>query len=358
MKVGDIVKRLEHTAPPWMAEDGDSIGLQVGDLNQDVTSICVAVDPSLSVIGKTAERGAQMLVTHHPLIRTPLKALTVGDPVVERALEIVRRNIALYVMHTNYDTVLGGVSDILAEKLGLVDITPLSQKRSDTLYKIVVFVPEEAVDGVRDAMSQAGAGRIGQYSYCSFRTKGVGSFRAEDGARPYVGSVGEIEQVDEWRLEMVCNRSVLNDVLVAMREKHPYEEVAYDVYELSNPPVRFGLGRVGVLPTETSLGEYAKFVERELCVRYLRVFGDPERLIKKVAVCGGGGGSLYQDAVRAGADVYVTADWRYHDIQNALSMGLAIIDAGHFETEKPGVVALAEKLAREFGPDVAVEYVE
>ncbi|MGQ9456050.1 MAG: Nif3-like dinuclear metal center hexameric protein [Armatimonadota bacterium] len=358
MKIGDIIERLERIAPTWMGEDGDSVGLQVGDINQDVTSICVAVDPSLSVIDKTATQGAQMLVTHHPLIRTPLKVLAVGDPVADRVLEVVRRNIALYVIHTNYDTVSGGISDILAEKLGLVNIGPLSQKRSDTLYKIVVFVPEEAVCDVRDAMSQAGAGRIGQYSCCSFRTKGIGSFRAEVGAKPYVGSIGEIEQVNEWRLEMVCTRSVLNDVLVAMYEKHPYEEVAYDVYELSNPPARFGLGRVGILPTETSLGKYAEFVGRELCVRHLRVFGDSERLIMRVAVCGGSGGSLYREAVEVGADVYVTADWRYHDIQNALDMGLAVIDAGHFETEKPGVVALAERLTRELGSEVAVEYVE
>ncbi|MDH7601100.1 MAG: Nif3-like dinuclear metal center hexameric protein [Armatimonadota bacterium] len=358
LTVGDVIRHLEKIAPPWMAEPNDTIGLQIGDRSSSAATICVAVDPSDRVVDKALSRGAQLIVTHHPLIRNPLKALVKGDPIAERAVKIAQANSALYVMHTNYDSVPGGVSDILARKLKLTNIQPLTDTRSDEYCKVVVFVPGEALTGVRDAMAQAGAGRIGEYSYCSFRTQGIGSFIPEAGAQPYIGSAGRLEEVDEWRLEMLCTRSVLPQVLAAMRDNHPYEEPAYDIYPLANEAPKLGLGRVGDLECEMCLGEYADFVQRELQVRFPRLFGDPGRPVKRAAVCGGNGSSLYKEALSASADVYVTGDWRYHDIQNALAMGLSIIDAGHFETEKPAVVALAERLAKDFAGSAEVEYVE
>lgn len=358
LTVGDVIRQLERIAPSWMAEPNDAIGLQIGDPSTSVERICVAVDPSESVVDKSISRGAELLVTHHPLIRNPLKSLTKRDPIAERAVRIAQANVALYVMHTNYDCVPGGVSDVLARRLKLTNVQPLCHARGDEYYKVVVFVPEEALATVRNAMAQAGAGRIGEYSCCSFRTRGIGSFMPEEGARPYIGSAGRLEEVEEWRLEMLCTHSVLADVLSAMRENHPYEEVAYDIYPLANEAPKVGLGRVGDLECEMRLGEYADFVQRELEVRFPRLFGDPERLVKRVAVCGGNGSSLYKEALSAGADVYVTGDWRYHDVQTALAMGLSIIDAGHFETEKPAVVALAERLAQDFVGRAAVEYIE
>jgi dinuclear metal center YbgI/SA1388 family protein len=357
--VNGIIKYLERIAPAWMAEQNDSIGLQVGEPQSEVTCIAVAVNPSEAVIDRSITEGAQLLVTHHPLIRNPLKSLDTSDPTVIRAIKLIRANIALFVLHTNFDVARGGVNDVLAERLGLRNVRALVGGRADTYYKVVVFVPDEALANVREAMARAGAGIIGNYSSCSFRTKGIGSFVAESGAQPYVGSLGCLEEVEEWRLEMICTHSVLADVLTAMRDAHPYEEVAYDIYQLANNAPRLGLGRVGMLDQETTLAEYADFVRQELSVEYPRVFGDAKRPVKTVAICGGGGARLYWDAVSAGADVFVTADWKYHDIQNALALGMAVIDAGHFETEKPGVVALAERLAREFTPDdVVVKYVE
>jgi hypothetical protein len=251
------------------------------------------------------------------------------------------------------------VNDVLAEKIGVVDTSPLTTRRQDKYHKVVVFVPEEALEQVRNAMAEAGAGRIGHYSHCGFRAKGVGSFLPSDEAKPYSGTPGRLEEVDEWRLEMICVGSALDAVLSAMRAKHPYQEVACDIHELANEPVKLGCGRVGVLAKETTLGEFAEQVRNVLDVRFPKMTGDPWKRIRRVALCGGGGASLYREAASAGADVYVTGDWRHHDILNAADLGLAIIDAGHFETEKPGMVRLAERLTESIQrQSVEIGYIE
>lgn len=356
--VAEVIARLDEIAPPWMADEGDAIGLQVGDRDRQARRVCTAVDPSAEVVDLALHERADLLVTHHPLIHSPLKSLAAGEPVADRVLKLARANAALYVMHTNYDTVPGGVNEALAEKLGVVETSPLTTRRRDRYHKVVVFVPEEAVEQVRNAMAEAGAGRIGHYTHCSFRARGVGSFLPEAEAKPHLGTAGKLEEVDEWRLEMICTGSALDAVLSAMRENHPYEEVAYDVYELANEPVKLGYGRVGVLPMQTTLGEFAEHVRNVLDVRFPKMAGDPEKRIRKVALCSGGGASLYREAAGAGADVYVTGDWRHHDILSATDLGLAVIDAGHFETEKPGMVALAERLAVDLRQSVQVGYIQ
>ncbi|MGC8862873.1 MAG: Nif3-like dinuclear metal center hexameric protein [Armatimonadota bacterium] len=356
--VGEVIEVLELIAPPWMADDGDAIGLQVGDRSPQVRRIRTAVDPTREVVDAALDQQADLLVTHHPLIRSPLRSLAAGDPVADRALRLATGECALYVLHTNYDTAPGGVNDVLAEKLGLRECVPLTAKRQDRYHKVVVFVPDEAVEQVRNAMAEAGAGRIGLYSHCSFRVRGTGSFLPGGAAKPHVGAPGRLEEVDEWRLEMICTGAVLDGVLRAMRENHPYEEVAYDVYELANEPVRLGYGRIGSLAEPATLSDFAQHVRDMLNVRFLRLFGDPSRQVRTVAVCSGGGASLYREAAGAGADVYVTGDWKHHDILNAADLGLTVIDAGHFETERPGMAALAERLAAECGPNVDVKYVE
>ena len=345
--VGDLIVRLDEIAPPWMADDGDAIGLQVGDPSVKVKRVCVAVDASGPVIDIAVERKADLLITHHPLIYWPLRSLATGDTVPNHAAKLIRSGTALFVMHTNYDTAPGGVNDVLAQALGVVDTSTLTVRRRDRYYKVAVFVPAEAVGPVRDAMADAGAGRIGLYSHCSFRAPGTGSFRPLPEARPYVGQVGRLEEVEEYRLEMICTGTALDGVVHAMREKHPYEEVAHDVYELANEPVKLGFGRVGALPIEKSLGEFAEHVRNTLDVRFPKLAGNPETRVKTVALCSGGGSSLYRDAAKAGADVFVTGDTKHHEILDANALGLAVIDAGHFETEKPGMVALADKLENE-----------
>ena len=359
LTVADVIDELEDIAPPDLADADDRIGLQVGDPSGEVRRLYVAVDPSVAVIDSAAESQADLLVTHHPLIYNPLTSLTEADPVGRRVAKLVRANASLFVMHTNYDTVPGGVNDVLAPLLGVVGCEPLTTRHSDPLSKIVVFVPEEAVERVRNAMADAGAGMIGQYTHCSFRSSGVGSFVPLTAAQPYIGSAGKLKEVEEYRLEMVCAGSWVDYAVAAMIEAHPYDEVAYDIYELANEPLKYGYGRVGTLEEEMSLRDYVEKIKRALGLEYAKFSGDPNRPIKRVAFLSGGGSSLYKEAARAGADVYVTGDTKHHDHLDANALGVAMIDYGHFESEKPGMVALAERLKKTFaGSGVEIEYVE
>ncbi len=359
MRIADVVNWLEEVAPRWMADEGDPGGLQVGDPTADVSRVCLAVDASMPVIDKAIAQGAEMLVVHHPIIFSPVSTLMTGDPLADRLTKLIRAGIAVYSMHTNLDTAPGGNSDVLAELLGLQHASPLTNRRQDALHKIAVFVPVESVDTVRDAMAAAGAGRIGDYSHCSFRSAGTGTFVPLDGAHPYIGDVGRLEEVEEHRLEMICPGSLLHTVTEAMRSAHPYEEVAFDVYRLANEPIKFGFGRVGTLEKPVSLRGLAERVRSALDLDCMRVAGDTEREISRVAICPGSGTRYASDALKAGADVYVAGELKHFDILDANAQGMAMIDAGHFETEKPGVVALADRMHRELsGRGLQVGYME
>lgn len=357
--IADLINELENIASPDLADDGDRIGLQVGNRRSEVKRICVSVDTSPPVIDLAICKKADIIVSHHPLIYTPLTSVAQDDPVAERIVKLIHANAALYVMHTNYDTAPGGINDVLGKKLGVHHSIPLTQRKQDNLYKIAVFVPEEAVEKVRNAMADAGAGIIGQYTHCSFRTSGIGSFVPLPAARPYIGSEGKLEEVEEYRLEMVCVGSWLDNVVAEMLREHPYDEVAYDIYQLDNDPITYGYGRVGTLEKEMKLKEFSDHIKKTLDVKHLKVAGDLDKPIRRVAFCGGGASSLFREAAKAGADVYITGDTKHHDILDANALGLAIIDAGHFETEKPGMEALADKLKQSYsGVGIEVEYIE
>ncbi len=248
---------------------------------------------------------------------------------------------------------------MLANLLGVEGCVPLTNRKQDMFYKIVTFVPEEAVESVRNAMAEAGAGRIGQYTHCSFRSTGTGSFVPLPLADPYVGDIGKLAEVEEYRLEMICAQSWLDGVIEAMIEKHPYDEVAYDIYQLANDPIVYGYGRVGTLDKAMNLGDFAEKVRSALAVKNLKVEGDLTKSIRKIALLGGSGSSHFKDALQAGADVFVTGDTKHHDILDANAYGLAIIDAGHFETERPGMIAMAERLKNNYaGCEMQIEYIE
>lgn len=357
-RVADLIAELENIAPPDLADADDRIGLQVGDPDAEARRICVVVDTSGPVIDEVVARNADLIIAHHPLIYHPLQTVTT-HPVAQRVAKLIRANMSLFVLHTNYDSVPGGINDVLAGKLGVVGCEPLTTRKSDPFYKIAVFVPEDSIERVRNAMADAGAGVIGQYTHCSFRLPGIGTFVPLPGSQPYIGSTGRLEEVEEYRLEMVCAGSWVEGVVQAMLEKHPYDEVAYDLYELANEPIKYGYGRVGVLEEPVALGAFLERVRTSLEMPYARAWGDMNKPIKRVALCGGGGSSLYKEAASMGADVYVTGDTKHHDILDAGALGLAMLDAGHFETEKPGMVALAERLKKTFaGSGVEIEYVE
>lgn len=357
--VFDIVNELENIAPPELADPEDKIGLQTGDLAAQVKNVCVVVDVTDRVIETAIERRSDMIVAHHPMIFRPLTSVAQTNPVQRRLIALIKADIALFVMHTNYDAARGGINDALADRLGVRNCVTLTTQAKDRIVKIAIFVPQEAVEQVRNAMAEAGAGVIGQYTHCSFRSAGTGSFVPMPGATPYTGAVGELEEVEEYKLEMICTASRAKDVVDAAVKAHPYDEVAYDIYELANEPVGYGYGRVGALDEEMALGAFADRVKSALGLDYVKVAGDMDKKVRRVAVCGGSGSGQYREAVAAGADVYVTGDTKHHDILDANDLGLSIIDAGHFHTERPGMVDLADRLREIFANHrIEIEYVE
>jgi dinuclear metal center YbgI/SA1388 family protein len=360
MTVADVISYLEQIAPPRLAMPADSIGLQVGDASAPVTRIATAVDATGPVIDAAASAGANLLVCHHPLIYKSLENVTASNEKGDLVMRAVRPGLAVYVMHTNLDSAPGGINDTLADVLGLSDTKLLSVVSTEAFYKVVVFVPDDAMESVRAAMCGAGVS-IGNYTDCSFRSKGVGTFKPLEGAQPYIGTAGKLEQAEEWRLETLASETALPEVIRAMLKAHPYEEVAYDVYPLRNEPSKSGLGLVGSAEKPERLEDFRARVEVALdCPGYTRMVGDPGREIRTVAVwAGGGGASVIPDAVAKGADVFVTGELGHHAFLTAEWYGMAVIEAGHFNSEKPGVTRLTERLLERFaGEGIGVDYVD
>jgi dinuclear metal center YbgI/SA1388 family protein len=358
LKITDIIRDLEEIAPPRLADDGDNIGLQIGDASNDVLKVVVAVDPTLSVVDHAINTGTDLIICHHPLIYTPIKTLALGSPTADVIVKLIKAGISLYVMHTNYDAAAGGVNDVLAEVLGVRDARLLVTRHHERQLKVAVFTPYEALDKVRDAMAEAGAGVIGNYTHCSFRTEGTGTFKPLPEAQPYIGEIGKLEEALEYRLEMIVPEWKLSQVIDAMISVHPYEEVAYDVYVLANQPKAYGYGRIGRLENPMKLSDFRSSVEKALESHQIRMVGRSDKQVQMVAVCSGAGKSFISDAHTAGADVYVTADVGYHDFAAAEALGLAVIDAGHYETERPAMQALYRLLMQKYdGQRISVQFV-
>lgn len=355
MRLSDIVMALDRACPAALAEDWDNVGLVLGDPEADVDRILVALDPDMPAIDRAAALGADLLVTHHPLTKGAPASLASDDPDGRRVAAAIKADLAILAMHTNFDAVGGGVSDVLARRLDLADISVLVP-RGD-MRKVVVFVPQEHAEGVFAAMTEAGAGRIGAYRECSFQVAGRGTFAAPPDSSPAVGDAGRANTADEIRIETSVPAESVGRVVAAMVAQHPYEEVAYDVYALEGARTDVGLGRIGqVLPL--TLAEFASTCARKLGVSTVKYSGPAERRVRRVAVCGGSGGSLIDAAMAKGADVFVAGDIRYHDAQRAVWSSMGVVDAGHDCTEAPALGALAglvEEALRPVGYTGSVE---
>jgi dinuclear metal center YbgI/SA1388 family protein len=348
--LSEVVAAIEDLYPPAWAEPWDAVGLVCGDPQAPVRTVLVAVDPVADVVAEALEIGADLLLTHHPLLLRPVHGVPASDAKGRLVHELIRGGCALYVAHTNADSARPGVSDALARVVGLTDLTPLSAQPSDPLDKLVTFVPTGKADAVVDALAAAGAGSIGEYARCAWTTTGTGTFLPGEGATPAVGEPGRVETVTETRVEMVLPRAARARVLAALRAAHPYEEPAFDVLELASWSGPRGIGRVGTLPAPTTLARFADVVAAALphTPQGVRVAGDPEATVRRVAVCGGSGDSLF-DAVRAsGADVYVTADLRHHPASEARETAAGgppyLIDVAHWASEWPWLHGGAERL--------------
>jgi len=346
-----VIQLMEKLAPHYIAEKGDPIGLQIGDPHQEVEKILVSLDLDEAVLAEAEEWGADLLILHHTPLWKPLHNIRTDSARGSMIARIIRNGMALYTAHTNLDSAQGGVNEILAQRLGLLDTAPIANSWEQKLFKLAVFVPESHCQVVREALAASGAGWIGNYSSCTFRVKGIGTFLPLEGADPFIGSQGKLEEVQEVRIETIAGEEILDKVVKAMLQAHPYEEVAYDLYPLHNKGERRGLGRVGYLAEATSLKDFLILVKEKLGLDLDKYCGRPEQRIKKVALCGGAGASLLPAAIHAGADVFLTGDIKYHEAQEAVSHNLALIDAGHFATEYPVVPVVAEYLQGELQED-------
>jgi dinuclear metal center YbgI/SA1388 family protein len=344
VRVQDITGLLNRLYPPQFAEDWDNVGLQVGDLQAPVEKILVCLDPTGAALDQAEAANAQLVISHHPLIFRPLKSLTPTDSTGQLVWQAARAGIAVASVHTNLDRACPGLNDWLAERLQLNESLPLQFGRGQELFKLVVFVPEAHLDQVAEALFAAGAGQIGKYDRCSFRSSGSGTFRAGAGAQPFLGQPGETEVASEFRLEVIVPTERLARVTQKLLKAHPYEEVAYDLLPLANRREDIGLGRIGRLAKPVALKTFAGQVKTALGGHVLRWVGAPERLVSKVALCGGSGASLLTEAVRQGADVLVTGDVKYHDAKIAQEQNIGLIDAGHFATEHLMVERLVSTL--------------
>lgn len=339
----EMIHEIETLAPPALAETWDNCGLQVGDPEARTNRVLVALTPLPEVFEEAEERGANFILFHHPLIFAPLKSLNTRAYPANLLAMAIESGISVYAAHTSYDAAPNGVSVALAEELGLRPPLEVLSPRG-SLRKVVVFVPEEDVEPVADALAGAGAGEIGDYTRCTFRTCGTGTFLPGAAANPYVGERGSLERAAEVRLETVVPTHLADRAVAAAKAAHPYEEVALDVYPVEGRPEGCGYGRVGALPEPLSPEELRAFVSGRLGFE-ARLVAAPGRKIERVAVLGGSGRSFLSEVAASGADAYVSGDLDYHDALLAESLGLAAIDAGHAATELPSLIPLAERLS-------------
>lgn len=333
LKCKEISKHLEQLCPKNYAEEWDNVGLLVGDPEQDIEKVMVALDATEETIIEAIENKVNMIVTHHPLIMKPINRVTTSSTVGKLIQKLIKYNICLYSAHTNLDSAKGGINDVLVKMFELKNVKFLSQSNHKKLKKLVVFVPETHLNEVRDVLSRAGAGWIGNYSDCTYYCEGIGTFKGLDGTNPFIGKAGKLEKVKEYRLETIVSEDILDGVIKAMINDHPYEEVAYDIYPLENKGEKYGIGRIGELKYEIALSDFVDIVKEKLNIKNIRVVGNLSSMIKKVAICSGSGMSLLKNVIDNQANVYITGDVKYHDAQEALAHGISIIDAGHYETE-------------------------
>lgn len=355
-RLSDIIDVIEAAYPPGLAQSWDSVGLVCGDPAETVETVTVAVDATATVAAEVPGRG--LLLAHHPLLLRGVD--TVAASTAKGALlhQMIRTGRALFTAHTNADSASPGVSDALAQVLGLTVEEVLEPVGvGPELDKWVVFVPAENADAVREALFAAGAGRIGDYSHCSWTATGTGQFLAHDGASPAIGTVGTVERVTEDRVEVIAPARLRAKVLAAMREAHPYEEPAFDVFALASVPGEVGLGRVGVLARPEPLSAFVSRVHDALPKTSwgVRACGDSDAPVRRVAVCGGAGDSLLDVVARADVQAYVTSDLRHHPAdEHRRTSGVALVDVAHWASEYPWCVQAADLLRSHFGDALPV----
>lgn len=351
MILAELINYLEKQAPLAYQEGYDNSGLIVGTYNKEIKRGLISLDCTEEVVDEAVGADCDIIISHHPIVFKGLKKFN-GNSYVERVvMKAIKHDIAIYAAHTNLDNVNHGVNRKIAEKLKLSDCSILLPK-DDVLHKLAVFVPKSHAEALREALFQAGAGFIGNYSECSFNIGGIGTFKAGDGTNPYVENLGERHREEEEKVEVIYPKHVERKVLVAMYEAHPYEEVAYDIYKLQNKHSQVGSGMIGSTQEALEELDFLAFVKENLGTRVIRHTNLSGKKIQRIAVCGGAGGFLLSHAIRMGADAFVTADYKYHEFFDAEGK-ILIADVGHFESEQFTQELLLEIIQKKF-PNFAV----
>jgi dinuclear metal center YbgI/SA1388 family protein len=332
MKIIELTKYLESWVPKNIAWEKDNVGLQAGSLERGFSNILLCLESAEDVIKEAVRKKCKLIISHHPLIFNPLKKIDLQNDKTSKQIEqLIKKEITLISYHTNLDFTKDGVSFSLAKELKLKKIKFLSSLKSNQ-YKLVVFVPNNAVEKVASAIFNAGGGIIGEYKNCSFKLNGMGTFLGSEKSNPSIGQKQKFESVNEVRLEVLVNEWKLKEVIKAIIEHHPYEEPAYDIYPLINENVNYGMGAIGELEKELSERDFLKYASSKIKSPNLKFVTGGKKKIKKVAVCGGSGSDLLNAAVSQKADALITADIKYHTFQDAAEK-ILLIDAGHYETE-------------------------
>jgi dinuclear metal center YbgI/SA1388 family protein len=349
MKLSDLLEKLDQIAPLRYAKAWDNVGLLAGDPAAAVTHAMLTIDYTAAVAEEAKSGGCDLMIAYHPPIFDAVKRLTSPSLV----FDAIRRGIAIYSPHTALDVADGGTNDMLADVLGLKERLPLRHWQSSAEnFKLITFVPAESVDKVSEALFAAGAGRIGNYSSCSFRSPGEGTFFGQEGTNPAVGQSGRLERVGEVRLETIVPAKNVGPVIAALRKSHPYEEPAFDLNRLATAPEERGMGRIGVMDP-TSRAELLDRIKHGLGVSHLLVAGPTSGAVKTAAVCAGSCGGLLGDAIDAGAELFLTGEVRHHDALKAAAAGMTVVCALHSNSERPVLGRLQSRLIQ-VAPDLKV----
>jgi dinuclear metal center YbgI/SA1388 family protein len=346
MLLKEIVSALEEFAPPSLQESYDNSGLLVGDSAQTITGVLFCLDSTEEIIDEAVAKGCNLVVAHHPIIFSGLKRITGKNYIERTVLKAILKGVAIYAIHTNLDNVKHGVNKKIADKLGLSGLRVLAPRRNE-LLKLEVFVPIDNLDVVRTAIFQAGGGHIGNYDECSFTLQGQGTFRPLEGANPTLGSLGVRHSESEYVLSFVVPSWLRGKVHQAMVQAHPYEEVAHQWIALQNTLQDVGSGMIGELSEPLEITDFMKMLKDTMKVSVIRHTRFVNQTVKRVAVCGGSGSFLLGDAIAAGADVFVTADFKYHQFFDADGR-VVIADIGHFESEQFTIELLGDWFKQKF----------
>ena len=346
--VGDVCNELAELAPLSLAEDWDNVGLLLGDRTHRAERVLTCLTLTPDVADEAVASKSDLIVTHHPILFKPVKKISGDTADGSMLLKLIQHRIAVYSPHTAWDNSRYGINQQLADRLKLQNVASLRPRPAVEQFKVVTFVPQSHLDAVQTALWNSGAGVIGEYQKCSFRTSGVGTFFGSDAANPAVGQAGQLEAVEELRLEVVCAGSRISQVMDALRTSHPYEEPAIDVYPLKTLPSDIGSGRYGDLSTPMTLADLTRMVSLQLRQPMVQFVGDPQQQVHRVAIACGSAAEFLRDAQRSGCQAFLTGEARFHSCLEARDSKMGMILPGHYASERFAMETLAEVLVQRF----------